>query len=63
MKAWVLALIALGAENIGSGISQGFAFDGSLSKTAASVEAGAKSLMVFICDRVTYNIVYSYNYF
>jgi MFS superfamily sulfate permease-like transporter len=41
MKAWILALIALGASNAGLGISQGFAVDGSLSKTAASLEAGA----------------------
>ena len=41
-------LIALGAANVGSGFSQGFAVDGSLSKTAAAVEAGAKSQMVSI---------------
>ena len=41
-------LIALGASNAGAGISQGFVVDGSLSKTSASVEAGAKSQMVSI---------------
>jgi SulP family sulfate permease len=41
-------LIALGAANVGAGLSQGFVVDGSLSKTAASVEAGAKSQMVSI---------------
>ena len=41
-------LIALGASNMGAGISQGFVVDGSLSKTSASVGAGAKSQMVSI---------------
>jgi MFS superfamily sulfate permease-like transporter len=41
-------LIALGAANTGAGISQGFCVDGSLSKTAASVQAGAKTQMVSI---------------
>jgi high affinity sulfate transporter 1 len=41
-------LIALGAANVGSGFSQGFVVDGSLSKTAASVGAGAKTQMVSI---------------
>jgi SulP family sulfate permease len=41
-------LIALGASNAGAGISQGFVVDGSLSKTSASVGAGAKSQMVSI---------------
>jgi high affinity sulfate transporter 1 len=40
--------IGLGAANLGSGISGSFTVDGSLSKTAASVEAGAKSQMVSI---------------
>ena len=63
MKAWIGALIALGASKVGLGISQGFAVGGSLSRTAASLEAGAKLQMVFIYDRVPYNIVYSYGYF
>jgi len=41
-------MIGLGLANVGSGISQGFVVDGSLSKTAASVDAGAKSQMVSI---------------
>jgi high affinity sulfate transporter 1 len=41
-------LIALGASNTGAGISSGFVVDGSLSKTSASAEAGAKSQMVSI---------------
>ena len=45
-------LIALGASNAGAGISQGFVVDGSLSKTSASVEAGAKSQMVSIIAAV-----------
>jgi high affinity sulfate transporter 1 len=45
-------LIALGAANTGAGISQGFCVDGSLSKTAASVQAGAKSQMVSIIAAV-----------
>ncbi len=45
-------LIALGAANMGSGISSGFAVDGSLSKTAASDQAGAKSQMVSIIAAV-----------
>jgi SulP family sulfate permease len=45
-------LIALGAANAGAGISQGFCVDGSLSKTAASVQAGAKSQMVSIIAAV-----------
>jgi len=40
--------IGLGAANMGSGFSGAFAVDGSLSKTAASVEAGAKTQMVSI---------------
>ncbi|UCC53566.1 MAG: SulP family inorganic anion transporter [Anaerolineaceae bacterium] len=40
--------IGLGAANMGSGISGAFVVDGSLSKTAASVEAGAKTQMVSI---------------
>jgi high affinity sulfate transporter 1 len=39
-------MVALGVSNIGSGLSQGFVVDGSLSKSAAAVEAGAKSQMV-----------------
>jgi high affinity sulfate transporter 1 len=45
-------LIAYGAANAGAGISQGFVVDGSLSKTAASVGAGAKSQMVSIIAAV-----------
>jgi SulP family sulfate permease len=45
-------LIALGAANTGAGISSGFCVDGSLSKTAASVQAGAKSQMVSIIAAV-----------
>ncbi len=45
-------LIALGAASAGAGISQGFVVDGSLSKTSASVEAGAKSQMVSIIAAV-----------
>jgi high affinity sulfate transporter 1 len=41
-------MIALGVANLGAGISQGFVVDGSLSKTAASDEAGANSQMVSI---------------
>lgn len=41
-------LIALGASNVGAGVSQGFVVDGSLSKTSASVGPGAKSQMVSI---------------
>ncbi len=40
--------ISLGAANLGSGMSSAFAVDGSLSKTAASVEAGSKTQMVSI---------------
>jgi high affinity sulfate transporter 1 len=45
-------LIALGAASTGAGISQGFVVDGSLSKTSASVEAGAKTQMVSIIAAV-----------
>lgn len=41
-------LIAVGAANAGTGFSGGFVVDGSLSKTAASVGAGASSQMVSI---------------
>jgi SulP family sulfate permease len=40
--------IGLGAANLGSGMSSAFVVDGSLSKTAASVEAGSKTQMVSI---------------
>ena len=40
--------IGLGAANLGSGFSGAFVVDGSLSKTAASVEAGARSQMVSV---------------
>ncbi len=39
-------MIALGVASLGAGISQGFVVDGSLSKSAASDEAGANSQMV-----------------
>ena len=38
-------LISLGWSNIGAGLSQGFAVDGSLSKTAAADSAGQKTQM------------------
>jgi high affinity sulfate transporter 1 len=38
----------IGVANLGSGFSSAFVVDGSLSKTAASVEAGAKTQMVSI---------------
>lgn len=38
-------LIAQGLSNAGAGLTQGFAVDGSLSKTAAGVEAGQKTQM------------------
>jgi len=41
-------LIALGAGNLGSGFSGGFVGDGSMSRTSAAVESGAKSQMVSI---------------
>jgi high affinity sulfate transporter 1 len=44
--------ISLGAANLGSGMSSAFAVDGSLSKTAASVEAGSKTQMVSIIAAV-----------
>jgi len=45
-------LIAVGASNIGSGFSGGFAVDGSMSRTAASVGAGAKTQMVSLIAAV-----------
>ncbi|MGB3716265.1 MAG: SulP family inorganic anion transporter, partial [Candidatus Promineifilaceae bacterium] len=44
--------IGLGAANLGSGFSSAFVVDGSLSKTAASVEAGATTQMVSIIAAV-----------
>jgi high affinity sulfate transporter 1 len=44
--------IGIGAANLGSGFSSSFVVDGSLSKTAASVEAGAKTQMVSIIAAV-----------
>jgi MFS superfamily sulfate permease-like transporter len=44
--------IGLGAANLGSGFSGSFTVDGSLSKTAAAVEAGAKTQMVSIIAAV-----------
>ena len=45
--------IGLGAANLGSGFSTSFVVDGSLSKTAASVGAGAKTQMVSIIAAVS----------
>lgn len=45
-------MVALGVSNIGSGLSQGFVVDGSLSKSAAAVEAGAQSQMVSLVTAV-----------
>ena len=39
-------LLALGAANVGAGFSGGFVVDGSMSKTAASIDSGAQSQMV-----------------
>ncbi len=39
-------MVALGVANVGAGMSQGFVVDGSLSKSAAADEAGAKSQTV-----------------
>jgi len=44
--------IGLGAANLGSGFSTSFVVDGSLSKTAASVGAGAQTQMVSIIAAV-----------
>ncbi len=44
--------IGVGAANLGSGFSGGFVVNGSLSKTAASVGAGAKTQMVSIIAAV-----------
>ena len=41
-------MVGLGVANLGAGVSGGFVVDGSLSKTAAAVSAGAKSQMVSI---------------
>jgi high affinity sulfate transporter 1 len=47
-------LIALGASNIGAGVLGGFTVDGSLSRTAAADDAGAKSQMaMLICGVIT----------
>ena len=45
-------MVGLGAANLGAGISGGFVVDGSLSKTAASVQAGAVTQMVSILAAV-----------
>jgi len=45
-------MIALGAANLGAGLSGGFVVDGSLSKTAAGVEAGQKTQMTGIVTAV-----------
>lgn len=41
-------MIGLGAANLGAGLSGGFVVDGSLSKTAAGVDAGQKSQMTSV---------------
>jgi high affinity sulfate transporter 1 len=41
-------MVGLGAANLGAGLSGGFAVDGSLSKTAAGVEAGQKTQMTSV---------------
>jgi SulP family sulfate permease len=47
-------LIGIGAANLGSGLFQGFAVDGSLSKTAASDLAGGKTPVVLLgCSALT----------
>jgi high affinity sulfate transporter 1 len=45
-------MIGLGAANLGAGLSGGFVVDGSLSKTAAGVEAGQKTQMTSILTAV-----------
>jgi len=45
-------MIGLGAANLGAGVSGGFVVDGSLSKTAAGVEAGQKTQMTSIVTAV-----------
>jgi len=45
-------MVGLGFANAGAGLSGGFVVDGSLSKTAASVQAGGKSQMVSILAAV-----------
>ena len=45
-------MIGLGAANLGAGLSGGFVVDGSLSKTAAGVEAGQKTQMTSIITAV-----------
>jgi high affinity sulfate transporter 1 len=45
-------MIALGAANLGAGLSGGFVVDGSLSKTAAGVSAGQKTQMTSIFTAV-----------
>ncbi|MDX2381335.1 MAG: SulP family inorganic anion transporter [Acidimicrobiia bacterium] len=48
-------LIALGASNVGAGLLGGFTVDGSLSRTAAADDAGAKSQMaMLICGAITF---------
>jgi high affinity sulfate transporter 1 len=45
-------MIGLGAANLGAGLSGGFVVDGSLSKTAAGVDAGQKTQMTSIFTAV-----------
>lgn len=45
-------MIALGAANLGAGLSGGFVVDGSLSKTAAGVGAGQKTQMTSIITAI-----------
>ncbi|MCP4435978.1 MAG: SulP family inorganic anion transporter [Actinomycetia bacterium] len=45
-------MVGLGAANLGAGLSGGFVVDGSLSKTAAGVEAGQKTQMTSVIAAV-----------
>lgn len=45
-------MIGLGAANLGAGLSGGFVVDGSLSKTAAGVDAGQKTQMTSIITAI-----------
>jgi high affinity sulfate transporter 1 len=45
-------LLAIGVSNLGSGFSGGFVVDGSMSRTAAAVGAGAKTQMVSLMAAV-----------
>jgi high affinity sulfate transporter 1 len=45
-------MVGYGAANIGSGVLQGYPLTGSLSKTAAAREAGARSPIAYVCAAV-----------